>query len=191
MTFMAKKQETKAKSKAKPKKKAKVEKVEEGCGCGEVHDDGCCQDTTSIILEKNPQRAYALRDLWADSLNELVDQEIAPEPQKREMLFLALSNAMLDMMMDILPEELVEILAENLDDYIAVTLVNKKYSVDMLRSFQEEFVKGMGAQFEDEEKLQNALIDFQEKFWDSARKDLKGKSPNQAVEEELKRYNLS
>ena len=36
---MAKKQETKAKSKAKPKKKAKVEKVEEGCGCGEVHED--------------------------------------------------------------------------------------------------------------------------------------------------------
>ena len=56
---MAKKQESKVKSKAKPKKEAKVEKVEEECGCGEVHEDGCCQDTTSIILEHNPQRAYA------------------------------------------------------------------------------------------------------------------------------------
>ena len=96
----------------------------------------------------------------------------------------------MDMMMDILPEELVEILAENLDDYLAVTLVNKKYSTDVLKSFQEEFVKQMGKQFDDEEKLQNALIDFQEKFWDSPRKDLKGKSPNQAVEEELQKYNL-
>ena len=106
------------------------------------------------------------------------------------MLFLALSNAMLDMMMDIMPEELVEILAENLDDYIAVTLVNKKYSTDMLKSFQEEFVKEMGKQFDDEEKLQNALADFQEKFWDSPRKDLNGKTPNKAVEEELQKYKL-
>jgi hypothetical protein len=188
--FMAKKQDTKVESKAKPKKAPKAEKVEEECGCGEVHEGECCQDATSIILEQNPQRAYALRDLWSDSLNELVDQEIAPEPQKREMLFLALSNAMLDMMMDIMPEELVEILAENLDDYIAVTLVNKKYSVDMLRSFQEEFVKEMGKQFDDEEKLQKALVEFQEKFWASARKDLKGKTPNQAVEEELRKYKL-
>jgi hypothetical protein len=190
MTFMVKKQDSKVKSMVKPKKESKAEKVEEGCGCGEVHEDGCCQDVTSMILEKNSQRAYVLRDLWSDNLNELVDQEIAPEPQKREMLFLALSNAMMDMMMDILPEELVEILAENLDDYLAVTLVNKKYSTDILRSFQEEFVKQMGKQFDDEEKLQNALIDFQEKFWDSPRKDLKGKSPNQAVEEELQKYNL-
>ena len=190
MTFMARKQDNKAKSKAKPKKAVKPDMADENCGCGEVHDDGCCQDATSLILEKNPQRAYALRDLWSDSLNELINQEIAPEPQKRKMLFLALSNAMLDMMMDIVPEELVEILAENLDDYIAVTLVNKKYSVDMLQSFQEEFVKEMGKQFDDEEKLQNALMDFQEKFWDSTRKDLKGKSPNQAVEEELQKYKL-
>jgi hypothetical protein len=190
MTFMVKKQDNKVKSKARPKKEAMVEKVDEKCKCGEVHEDGCCQDPTTMILEMNPQRAYALRDLWSDSLNELVDQEIAPEPQKREMLFLALSNAMMDMMMDILPEELVEILAENLDDYLAVTLVNKKYSTDVLKSFQEEFVKKMGKQFDDEEKLQNALIDFQEKFWDAPRKDLKGKSPNQAVEEELQKYNL-
>ncbi len=187
---MAKKQDSKTESKAKPQKAAKAEKVEEECGCGEVHEEGCCQDATSMILEKNPHRAYALRDLWSDSLNELIDQEIAPEPQKREMLFLALSNAMLDMMMDILPEELVEILAENLDDYIAVTLVNKKYSTDLLKSFQEEFVKEMGKQFDDEEKLQNALVDFQEKFWGASRKDLKGKSPNNAVEEELQKYKL-
>ena len=92
--------------------------MDEPCGCGEVREQGSCQDTTSIVLEQNPQRVYALRDLWAENLNELVDQQIAPEPQKREMLFLALSNAMLDMVMDIMPEELVEILAENLDDYI-------------------------------------------------------------------------
>ena len=45
-------------------------------------------------------------------------------------------------------------------------------------------MKEMGKQFDDEEKLENALADFQEKFWEAPRKDLKGKSPNQAVKKD-------
>lgn len=187
------KAEVKPAAKKQPAKKKQAEEMEP-CGCEEVHqhDDECgCNEATEALFGKNAQRSYALQDLWYQSLAEVVDEQIAPEANKREMMFLTLSNAMLDMMMDILPEDIGVILAQNMDDYLAVTLVNKKYDVDVLKAFQEEFVKKNGANFDDEELLQTALDEFQDKFWNTARKDLKGKSPNQAVEEALKKYDLA
>jgi len=190
-----------AKAKTVAKKQPESEKQEEEmepCGCGEaeemhVHDDECgCgyDDATEVLFGKNAQRSYALKDLWYESLSQVVDEQIAPEENKREMMFLTLSNAMLDMMMDILPEEVGVILAQNMDDYLAVTLVNKKYDVDVLKSFQEEFVEKNGANFDDDESLEEALDEFQDKFWAIGRKELKGKSPNEAVEEALKKFDL-
>jgi hypothetical protein len=184
-------------AKKQPAKKKQAEEMEP-CGCGgveeaHVHDEECgcgCNDLSEALFGKNAQRSYALKDLWYDSLAQVVDEQIAPEDNKRDMMFLTLSNAMLDMMMDILPEEVGIILAQNMDDYLAVTLVNKKYDVDVLKAFQEEFVEKNGPDFGDEESLQEALDEFQDKFWTTGRKDLKGKSPNQAVEEALKKYDL-
>jgi hypothetical protein len=188
----------KAKTVAKKQSVKKQEEEMEPCGCEveEVHehDDECgcgCNDAAEALFGKNAQRSYALKDLWYESLSEVVDEQIAPESNKREMIFLTLSNAMLDMMMDILPEDVGVILAQNMDDYLAVTLVNKKYDVDVLKAFQEEFVEKNGSDFDDEETLQKALDDFQDEFWTSSRKDLKGKSPNEAVEEALKKYELA
>jgi hypothetical protein len=191
----------KAKAKTVAKKRPESKKQEEEmepCGCEvveEVHEHGdecgCgCNDATEELFGRNAQRSYALKDLWYESLSEVVDEQIAPESNKREMMFLTLSNAMLDMMMDILPEDVGVILAQNMDDYLAVTLVNKKYDVDVLKAFQEEFVEKNGANFDDEEILQKALDEFQDKFWTTGRKDLKGRSPNEAVEEALKKYDL-
>jgi len=189
----------KAKTVAKKQPESKKQEEEmEPCGCGEaeemhVHDDECgCgyDDATEVLFGKNAQRSYALKDLWYESLSQVVDEQIAPEENKREMMFLTLSNAMLDMMMDILPEEVGVILAQNMDDYLAVTLVNKKYDVDVLKSFQEEFVEKNGANFDDDESLEEALDEFQDKFWTTGRKELKGKSPNEAVEEALKQFEL-
>lgn len=180
-----------AKEKPAEKRQPKGKKVE-AHEAEHVHDDECgCEEATEELFGKNAQRSYALKDLWFESLSQVVDEQIAPEPNRREMMFLTLSNAMLDMMMDILPEEIGEVLAQNLDDYLAVTLVNKKYDVDVLNSFQEEFVKQNGSDFEDEEKLQKALDEFQDKFWTTGRKELHGKSPNEAVEEALKKYDLA
>jgi hypothetical protein len=155
------------------------------------HDEHCgCHAESEHLFEKNAERCYALRDLWFESLVQAVDEQIAPEMNKREMLFLTLSNSILDMMMDILPEDIAAVLAENLDDYLAVTLINKKYDVDLLKSFQEDFVAEKGENFETEEQLADALADFEDKFWNGSRKDLGGKSPNQAVEAALKYYDL-
>lgn len=156
-----------------------------------VHDETCgCVTAAQELFGKNAERCYALRDLWFESLAAAVDQQVAPEPYKREMLFLTLSNSIMDMMMDILPEEVAVILAENIDDYLAVTLINQKYGVDLLKTFQEEFLAKKGKEFDTEDKLAEALAEFEEEFWNSPRKDLDDKSPNQVVEAALKHYDL-
>lgn len=202
---MAQKKSSKStpKPSAKPVKKAQPEKKAQTKKSAEErrpepaeehvheHDEGCgCITAEEELFGKNGERSYALRDLWFEALNAAVEEQVAPEPNKREMLFLTLSNSIFDMMMDILPEELAAALAENLDDYLAVTLINKKYNIDLLKCFQDEFVGERGTTFDTEEELAEALAEFEDKFWNSARKDLGGKSPNQVVEAALKHYDL-
>lgn len=179
-------------SKSDPKQKKEQPKEQKAPVAEEhVHDEACgCVTATQELFGKNAERSYALRDLWLEPLVQAVDGQVAPEANKREMLFLTLSNSILDMMMDILPEDVAVILAENIDDYLAVTLINKKYNVDLLKTFQEEFVAEKGNNFETEQELADALAAFEEKFWNSPRKDLKDKSPNQVVEAALKHYDL-
>jgi len=183
---------TKKASKSSPKTKKQKPAAKKAPAPEEhAHDETCgCVTAAQELFGRNSERSYALRDLWLESLSAAVDQQVAPEANKLEMLFLTLSNSMLDMMMDILPEEVAVILAENIDDYLAVTLINKKYGIDLLKSFQEEFMAKKGKEFDSEEKLAEALSEFEEEFWNSPHKDLKGKSPNQVVEAALKHYDL-
>ncbi|MGD1059977.1 MAG: hypothetical protein ABR879_00780 [Methanomassiliicoccales archaeon] len=173
----------KAKSKSAKKGKAKGSK-----SSGKKPE---AEETGPAFLAKNSNRSFALRQLWYDDLVRAVDEQIAPEPNKREMMFLTVTNAVLDMVMDVLPEELSEVVSENIDDYIAVTLVNNEYGLDLLKTFQDEFVKSRGHDFKTEEALDAALAEFQEKFWSTPRKDLNGKTPNDAVAEMLKKSGLA
>jgi len=180
-----------SKSSPQPKKKQPAAKKKPTAEEEHVHDESCgCVTAAQELFGKNAERSYALRDLWFEPLAASVDHQVAPESNKREMLFLTLSNSILDMMMDILPEEVAIVLAENIDDYLAVTLINKKYDVDLLKAFQEEFIAKKGAEFDTEEKLAEALAAFEDEFWNGPRNDLKGKSPNQVVEAALKHYDL-
>ena len=127
--------------------------------------------------EKNGPRSYVLRDVWYESLSEVISKEIMPEENKREMLFLTLSNAILDLVMDIIPDEYAKVVADNIDDFLAVTVVNKENNIDLLAKFKEDFVKEKGDTFDDEEQLQAALEAFEDQWWNAKRKDLKGKDP--------------
>ncbi len=188
-----------AAKKPAPKKKAAVKKpvkkVEEKTVAEEVmeqvHEHSehceCCGGDSS---EKNGPRSYVLRDVWYESLSEVISKEIMPEENKREMLFLTLSNALLDLVMDIIPEDYAKVVADNIDDFLAVTVVNKENNIDLLAKFKEDFVKENGDTFDDDEQLQNALEGFEDKWWNTKRKDLKGKTPNGALEEAAKRYGI-
>ncbi len=168
----------------KAKRGGKVSKKKKG---GRKKKEAGAED---VLFTKNPSRSYVLRDIWFRSLMEVIDQEEIPEGSKRELMFLTLSNAILDMMMDILPENVSCLLAKNLDDYLAVTVVNQERNIDLLQTFQEEFEKEKGTEFEDETQLLEALDEFEDRWWNAPRKELDGKTPNDAVQEVADRYEL-
>ena len=144
----------------------------------------------SVIFGKNQNRTYALRDVWFPSLMEVINDKSVPEESRTEMLFLTLTNALLDMTMDVVPEDMALTYARNLDDYITVTIVNSKYGVDLLKTFREDFKRKEGENFATEEKLVAALSKFEEEWWATPRDDLEGKTPNDAVEEMAEKYGL-
>ena len=180
----------KTKAETKPKKVVEVEPeetvemVEESCSCG------CEGEHEHDPIMKNPMRSYVLRDIWYEGLNQVIEEEAAPEDNKKEMLFLTLSNALLDMVMDIVPADVGEILAENIDDFLCITMVNRENDLDLLQKFKEDFVIEKGDTFEDEIELQESLSEFEEIWWNKERKDLGDKSPNEAIADVAERYDL-
>lgn len=143
-----------------------------------------------IIFGKNQNRSIALRDAWFPSLKESISDRSVPEESREEVLFLNLTNALLDMTMDVVPGEMALAYARNLDDYITVTLVNQKYDVDLLKTFREDFKESEGNNFTTEENLVSALSQFEEEWWNTPRDDLEGKTPNDALEEMAEKYSL-
>ena len=141
-----------------------------------------------FIFGKNQNRTYALREVWFENLKEIVNDKSVPQENKDEIMFLTLTNAMFDLFMDIVPKEDALCFARNLDDYLSVTLVNKEYGVDLLKTFQKDFTEDMGDKFDTDDKLMAALGKFEEKWWSDPRRDLKGLSPNEALEEMTKKY---
>lgn len=143
-----------------------------------------------VIFGKNKARTYALREVWYSSLKDIIADPTVPEDAREEVMFLTLTNALLDMLMDVVPKEMALTFARNLDDYLAVTLVNKEYGVDLLKSFQKEFTEAMGDNFHSEEKLMAALQSFEDEWWDAPRDEIGGKSPNEALDEMAHKYDL-
>jgi len=178
------KAETKPKNIVEVKPEETVEMIEESCSCG------CEGEHEHDPIMKNPMRSYVLRDIWYEGLNQVIEEEAAPEDNKKEMLFLTLSNALLDMVMDIVPADVGEILAENIDDFLCITMVNRENDLDLLQKFKEDFVIEKGDTFEDEIELQEALSEFEEIWWNKERKDLGDKSPNEAIADVAERYDL-
>jgi hypothetical protein len=143
-----------------------------------------------VIFGKNMARTYALREVWYPSLKEMIADPTVPEGAREEVMFLTLTNALLDMLMDVVPKDMALTFARNIDDYLAVTLVNNEYGVDLLKTFQEEFTEAMGNNFHSEEKLMAALQSFEDEWWETPREEIGGKSPNQALEEMSKKHEL-
>lgn len=186
----------KKESKSAGKRKAPREEAEgkEEAPSGLPTEEELVEDMDTIAEEilfgKNQSRSYALRDVWLDSLKEVINDKTVPKESRDEVMFLTLTNALLDMLMDVVPKEMALSFARNLDDYIAVTLVNREYGVDLLKLFQEDFTKEKGSDFASDDKLMSALGEFESKWWNASREDLKGKTPNEALEAMSEKYHL-
>ncbi len=117
-------------------------------------------------------RSYVIRDLWFPSLLDSITKEPLPSPQRREVLFTAAANAILDIAVNVMPDFMSEEMFEGLDRYLELTLVNKECKVDVLTIFEDVLAK------------------FENEWWTTALKELGGKSPDEAIQAMGRRYGL-
>ncbi|MCG7844177.1 MAG: hypothetical protein MIO90_01945, partial [Methanomassiliicoccales archaeon] len=141
---------------------------DEESGCDDREDDGD-DDYWSA-------RSYIIRDLWfsvmAETMAEAMAKESMPTPQKRERLFTSLTNALLDMVINVMPDFMSEDLFQGLDHHLELSLVSKENKADVMKLFEA------------------ALVQFEEKWWGSGLKELGGKSPDEAMRAMARKYGL-
>lgn len=153
---------------------------------GEIVD----QEAEKMIFEKNHQRTVALSELWLDTMVEKIVESDAPDDRKLEMMFVMSTNAILDLLMGSQPEEVSLLVAKNVDEYLRVALVNRRYGTDLMQSFQDEFFSKHGDDFETEEDLDRLLGTFDENWWNTKRDELEGLTPNKAVRKISEEYGI-
>jgi hypothetical protein len=135
------------------------------------HDDGCgCEECSDGDYWAS--RSYIIRDLWFSNIEESMANEAMPSPQKRERLFISVANALLDLVVNVMPDFMSEDMFKGLDHNLELTLVNKENKVDVLEMFEA------------------ALAKFEDEWWNSALKELGGKTPDQAMQAMGRKYGL-
>lgn len=137
----------------------------------EEHDHECeCEECGDSHYWAG--RSYVIRDMWFETMMENMSKESMPTPQKRERLFISLTNALLDLVVNVMPDFMTEDLFVGLDQALAMALVDKESKVELMQLFQD------------------ALAKFEEEWWGSGLKELGGKSPDEAVEGMVRKYGL-
>jgi hypothetical protein len=134
---------------------------DEDCGCEECEDENYWAS-----------RSYIIRDLWLPSIAESIAKDSMPSPQKRERLFISVANALLDLVVNVMPDFMTEDMFQGLDHSLEMTLVNKENKVDVLQMFED------------------ALTKFENEWWSTDMKELGGKSPDHAMQAMGRKYGL-
>ncbi len=140
---------------------------------------------------KNPRRSTALKDLWLDLMAEAIDADEKPESAKREMLFLMAANNILDMVMEALPEDLAMDLTISLDSLIGVSLVNRRFDVDIWENNYQAISKLKREDYDSDEEFEQAVKAMDERWWTVGKQALGGRTPNDAIVEEMSKYRLN
>lgn len=135
------------------------------------------------VLAKNPVRALMFKDAMLQEIVDGLKAEQVPKEDMDEVLFLTAANAVLERIALNLPEELSYIFKENLDDYLSIALINKEHDVDLLSLFRDQFLESQGDDFNDERELMEALVAFEDQWWDSPKDFLGGAAPNELMDQ--------
>lgn len=143
------------------------------------------------IWGKNPRRSQALKDLWFKLMSESIDEENKPEPAKRELLFLMTANNVMDMIMESVPDELALEISYCFDSLIGLSMVNSRFEVDLVESNYEVLEKIKREEHASDEAYEATVKDVDERWWTVGKQHLGGRSPNDAIAEELSKYGLN
>ena len=159
------------------------------CGC---EDEFSEEDLTSldelaeeVIFGKNQNRSHAIKDLWFEDMTKYLKECDSPEESKPELMFLSLSNALLDMFFDIVPREFAIASSNNMSQFLTTLLINKEYNIDVMEKYMEDYNKTIGDS-EDADEIET----FDENWWNEKREYLNGKTMNDAITEMSEKYGL-
>ena len=144
-----------------------------------------------MVYGKNPRRVEALMDLFGKDLVKSVDENPElPEEAKREMIFKLTANSMLDMIMDSLAPDTAEEVAQCLDGFTGVAIVNKKFGVDLYKELNKALGTVKKEDGESEEDYDRKLDDASDRWWSIPQPLLNKRTPSDAIREQMAKYGL-
>lgn len=143
------------------------------------------------LYGKNPDRVSALSDLWYEELMSEVNEMDAPEEAKRQMIFSITAHSILDMIADSVTVDTGLELTFSFDMFLGVSLTNKRFEVDLFKEHHQALLGVKREEFPDDESYENALIEFEEQWWDIPQPLLEKRTPNDAIKETLSKYGLT
>ena len=143
------------------------------------------------IYEKNPKRVAALSDIWYQEMIDEIDKMDIPEEGKRKMIFSMTANSILDMLGDSSDVEMMMELTFAFDMYMGVSMTNKRFKVDLFKEHQKALAGIDKDKFPSEQDYEDAITEFEEKWWDIPQPLLDKRTPNDAIMESLNKYGLT
>ena len=100
------------------------------------------------------------------------------------------ANSVLDMIMECLAPDTAEEVAACLDGYIGMSLTNKKHQVDMMGELRKAIMNVKQNEGESDEDYERRLSDLEDAWWSIPQPLLNGRTPDDAIREEMRRYGL-
>ncbi len=143
------------------------------------------------LFGKNPNRTSVFSDLFSKEMMEIIneDQDL-PEEAKRQLVFKMTANSVLDVVMECLAPDTAEEVAACLDRYIGMCIVNKKHQVDLIGELRQALLKVDRMEGESDEDFDRRLDDMEDAWWSIPQPRLSGRTPDDAICEEMRRYGL-
>ena len=144
-----------------------------------------------ILFGRNPGRVSAMSDLFGEDLiRSVLEDGSLPEEARNQMVFKLTANSVLDMVMDCLSPETAEEVAQCLDGYIGVGVVNKRFGVDLYKELYEALGKVERTEDESEEDYDRRLDEISDQWWYIPQPLLNKRNPADAIREEMAKYGL-
>ena len=148
-------------------------------------------DVEKQLWEKNPRRSQAMLDLWYDELQAQLEQETESEDGKKHLSFLMTVNAVLDLIMECVPEDIALEVSYSLDHTVALALVNKKYDCDLLEEEKKAVSIVKREDYDTDDDFARAVEAIDEHWWSISQPQLDMRNANDAILEMLRKYKLN
>ena len=149
------------------------------------------QTFVEYVFEDNHKRVQMMDDLFGSELVETAnsDKELSQEA-RQSMIFKMTANSVLDIVMESLSPEVAEEVVSCINHYLAMGLVNRKFSVDVYKELSNALDKVEQGNDESDEDFSDRLDKMADEWWDLPQPLLGKRSPRDSLHEELLRYGL-